>query len=170
MSSSDETRFAEVYRDHLGLILKTARAFAVEPADRDDLLQEILTALWRALPRFDGQAKLSTYVYRVALSSALNWKRSSTRYRRKLDRFTQMLSTAGVAAGSPADEARLSWLYDRIRELSPIDRSLILLSLDRVSYGEIATITGMSESHVGVRLHRIRQQLKEQSEEVRDEN
>jgi RNA polymerase sigma-70 factor (ECF subfamily) len=105
----------------------------------------------------------------VALSSALNWKRSKTRYRRKIDQFADLVATTNVAGGSPQDEARLNWLYDRIRELPPIDRSLILLSLDRVSYGEIATITGLSESHVGVRLHRIREQLKKQSEEVKDE-
>lgn len=168
MANDTEQRFAEIYRDHVGILVKTTQAFVAERADRDDLFQEILIALWQALPQFDGRAKLSTYVYRVALSCALNWKRSRRRYRQRLDRYEQMPPEMPEAA-SARDRERLHWLYARIHELPPVDRSLILLSLDRLSYEEIADITGLSESNVGVRLHRIKQQLTSQSEEIRDD-
>jgi RNA polymerase sigma-70 factor (ECF subfamily) len=168
MPSQQEQRFAEICRDHIGLIAKTTHVFAPEPADRDDLFQEILLSLWQSLPQFNAQAKLSTYVYRVALSCALNWKRSRRRYRQKLDHYVRLLPEFPEASSS-RDRERLRWLYARIHELPPVDRSLILLSLDKISYGEIADITGLSESNVGVRLHRIKQHLTAQSEHVSHE-
>jgi RNA polymerase sigma-70 factor (ECF subfamily) len=153
--------FQEVYRDHAGLLARVARGFTDSGADRDDLLQDILVALWQALPHFKGQAKLSTYVYRVAHSTALNWKRSRQRYRQKVERFALAPADADEP-GSP-DRERLEWLYARIRELSPADRSLIMLHLDQVPYADIADITGLTESNVGVRLHRIKPQLSAQA-------
>lgn len=152
-----EALFAEICREHTGLLARVAHAFAVERVDRDDLGQEILIALWEALPGFNARAKLSTYLYRVALSCALNWKRGQRRYQRRLDAYTHLVPELTV--GSAEDQDRLRWLYARIHELPPVDRSLILLSLERVSYPDIAEITGLSESNVGVRLHRIKQHL-----------
>ena len=168
MSASQAALFAEIYRDHLGVIGKTTHAFAPEPADRDDLFQDILVALWQALPHFNRQAKLSTYVYRVALSCALNWRRSRRRYRQKLDQYIHVLP-ALPASATPREHERLHWLYARIHELPPVDRSLILLSLDQLSYTEIAEITGLTESNIGVRLHRIKQHLIAQSEHLENE-
>jgi RNA polymerase sigma-70 factor (ECF subfamily) len=166
-SASADERFAEIHRDHLGIVMKVAHGFVASPADRDDLFQEILIDLWQALPGFNARAKLSTYVYRVALSTALNWKRSRQRYDRKLDAYAQVLPILAPAPGPESD--RLRWLYARIHELPPVDRTLILLSLDRLPYGEIAEITGLSESNVGVRLHRIKHQLTLASEKFRHE-
>ncbi len=161
MPDRPDALFQEVYRDHAGLLARVARGFTESSADRDDLLQDILVALWRALPHFKGQAKLTTYVYRVAHSTALNWKRSRQRYRRKVERF----ALAPVAGDEPAgpDHERLNWLYARIRELPPTDRTLIMLYLDKVPYADIAEITGLTESNIGVRLHRIKQQLSAQT-------
>src|SRR4051794_19606489 len=79
--------FAEAMKDHLGIFLKTAYAFA-EPADRDDLVQEMLLAVWQALPAFDERrCKLSTFLYRVANNRAQNWNRSKRRYHHKLQAF-----------------------------------------------------------------------------------
>lgn len=166
-ASAEDTRFAEIYREHRGLIARTAHAFATEAADRDELFQDILVALWHALPQFAAQAKLSTYVYRVALNCALNWQRSRRRYRAKLEGYVTLHTDD--ADSSPAEQERLRWLYDCIHALPPVDRSLILLFLDRVPYAEIADITGLSESNVGVRLHRIKQHLIAQSTTVAHE-
>jgi RNA polymerase sigma-70 factor, ECF subfamily len=160
MSDRPDALFQEVYRDHAGLLARVARGFTDHGPDRDDLLQDILVALWRALPHFKAQAKLSTYVYRVAHSTALNWKRSRQRYRQKVERF----ALAPLADHEPAGPARerLEWLYARIRELPPTDRTLIMLYLDKVPYTDIAEITGLTESNIGVRLHRIKQHLSAQ--------
>ena len=163
MPGRPEELFAEVYRDHAGLMVKTAYAFTTNAADRDDLFQEILVAVWQALPHFRGSAKLSTYVYRVAHSCALNWKRSRQRYQHKIDRFA--LETPDLTA-SPEQRERVAWLYAKIHQLPPVDRTLILLHLDKVSYADMADITGLTESNIGVRLHRIKQQLTQLSEET----
>jgi RNA polymerase sigma-70 factor (ECF subfamily) len=168
MNRTRDDLFAEICRDHAGLIGRTVQVFAPEPADRDELFQDILVSLWQALPQFFGGAKLSTYVYRVALNTALNWQRSRRRYRQKLAHYFALLPT-GMSSPAPAEDARLRWLYARIHELPPVDRSLILLHLDDISYREIADITGFSESNVGVRLHRIKQHLCAQSELISDE-
>lgn len=160
MPDRPDELFQEVYRDHAGLLGRVARGFTDGAADRDDLLQDILVALWQALPHFRGQAKLSTYVYRVAHSTALNWKRSRQRYRQKVERFA-LAPVADEPAGP--DRERIEWLYARIRELAPADRTLIMLQLDQVPYADIAEITGLTESNIGVRLHRIKQHLGSQT-------
>ena len=161
MSDSADELFLEVYREHAGLIIKTAHAFTTNASDRDDLYQEILLSVWQALPQFKGQAKLSTYVYRVAHSCALNWKRSRQRYQSKVDRFALEIPDL---TSTPEERERVAWLYARIQQLPPVDRTLILLSLDKINYADMAEITGLSESNIGVRLHRIKQQLTTLSE------
>jgi RNA polymerase sigma-70 factor (ECF subfamily) len=163
MPAHPEDLFAEVYRDHTGLMVKTAHAFTASAADRDELFQDILIAVWQALPQFRAEAKLSTYVYRVAHSCALNWKRSRQRYQQKLDRFA--VETPELTA-APEQRERIAWLYARIHQLPPVDRTLILLHLDKISYADMADITGLTESNIGVRLHRIKQQLTVQSKEL----
>ncbi len=168
MSDASDQLFREVYREHAGIVGKTARGFTQSAADRDDLAQEILVALWQALPRFRGEAKLSTFVYRVAHSCALNWKRSRQRYAQRLDRFARTAEEAPVSA--PREDPRLAWLFARIHELPPVDRSLMLLSFDNLSYAEIADVTGLSESNIGVRLHRLKHNLAALAADYQDES
>jgi RNA polymerase sigma-70 factor, ECF subfamily len=78
---SQEAVFKRWLKEHTGLVFKIARAFAPGDADRDDLVQEILLQLWRSLPRFEGKAKESTWIYRVALNTALAWHRGEKKPR-----------------------------------------------------------------------------------------
>lgn len=159
-----ESLFADTMREHLGIFLKTAYAFAA-PADRDDLVQEMLLAVWQALPAFDGRCKLSTFLYRVANNRALNWHRSHRRYGPKLTALEHcpQLALPALAVDDPAPAtARLDWLYALIRTLPPPDRTVLLLHLDQLSHREIGDVTGLSEGHVAVRLHRIKRWLADQ--------
>lgn len=159
MSDASTQLFNEIYTQHLGIVWKTAHGFAVSKEDRDDLFQEILIALWEALPNFESRAKLSTYVYRIAHRRALNWKRSQRRYDHKLAKYEQDLPEMKIAQSDPTSEARLEALYRAINELRPVDRTICLLFLDGVSYREMADIVGLSEENVAVRVHRSKQQL-----------
>jgi RNA polymerase sigma-70 factor (ECF subfamily) len=149
--------FADWLEPHLAALRRISRAFA-PPADQHDLLQELMVAVWRAWPRFEDRSAATTFVYRVAHNTALTWKRGESRRRRRRDAIEAELSLR-PDTGDPAEAALLERLYRGIRTLPPVDRSLILLSLDGVAYGEIARLHGLSETNVGARLTRIRARL-----------
>ena len=164
-SPEHEALFAEATQQHMGIVLKTAHAFAM-PADRDDLVQEILLAVWQALPAFDaGRCKFSTFLYRVAHNRAQNWNRTRRRYGRRLEALAQCPHLSfSDSATEGASTARIEWLYALIRQLPPLDRTVLLLHLEQLSHREIGEVTGLSENHIGVRLHRIKRWLGEQKE------
>lgn len=139
---------------HKGVLLKVARSFAIDSHDRDDLLQEIVLQVWRSIPRYTAEVKESTWIYRVALYTAVSWSRKESK--RKITRHE---TTHDPIDDAPVADPRVDWLYEKITELVPIDRSLALLMLDGLSYREISQALGISESNVGVRITRIKKQL-----------
>ena len=159
--------FAAWLRDHAGLLHRVANAFATG-ADRDDLMQELLLALWRAVTAFAGASKPSTFIHRVAHNAALSWRRGAATYRRRLERFATEPWPAPDPPRPGEDEA-LAAIYAAIRRLPPVDRSLLVLHLDGLGYAAIAEIHGLSENHVGVRLTRLRQRLTLLLQETTDE-
>lgn len=160
-SPSHSDQFAAWLQAHGRILHHVAHGFA-EGADREDLLQELLLALWQAIPRFAGESTPATFIYRVAHNTALTWKRTQKNYQRKLDTFEVTLDQYSPAAtpGVGLREAEaLELVYAHIRELLPVDRSLLLLHLDGIAYAEIAALHGLSVSNVGVRLNRLKQKL-----------
>lgn len=155
-----QRRFAEWAEAYDAILWKTARSFATG-ADQDDLHQELLLAMWKAIPLFRGESNASTFVYRVAYNHAVAWTRKRKRVEVSLDE-----AAPPVAAALSDVDSRVEWLYERIRSLPLLDRTLILLHLDEVSYREIADVLGLSESNVGVRLNRVKKQLAERMKEV----
>jgi RNA polymerase sigma factor (sigma-70 family) len=161
MRLEDQERvFAGWLREHAAILHHVAHAFAVG-ADRHDLMQELMLTLWRATPKFRGDARVSTFIYRVAHNAALAWFRRQ----RKANAGVEALDCATAenlpARDHPGEDERLQQLYAAIRELTALDRSLVLLHLDERPYEEIAEIHGMSINNVGVRLNRIRRRLAE---------
>ena len=144
-------------RDHGAILHHVALGFAEED-DRQDLMQELLLAVWKAIPAFRHDAQPSTFIYRVTHNAAMTWQRTRRNYRRKVAQFSA-LGPVAEAGGAAPDAERLEALYAAIRELPPLDRSLILLSLDGLSYRGMAALHGLSEGNVGARLTRLRQKL-----------
>ena len=159
---AQEQRFATWMRDHIAILYRVVNAFATGD-DRNDLMQEVTLALWRAAPAFLGESKASTFVYRVAHNAALTWRRTERTHRRHVTVAGDIDWMARPEAGRSRSDTptRLESLYAAIRTLPPIDRSLILLSLDGLGYREIADVHGLSETNVGARLTRTRQRLTE---------
>lgn len=154
-----EERFLEWQKEHSGILLKVARSFALSTSDQKDLIQEILIQLWLSLDRFQNHSKPSTWIYRVALNTAMGWSRGE---RRRRERFRKMIEmNAYWQEKSGPENEKLSWLYEAIHQLNSRDRSLILLYLDDLSYAEMAEIAGLSESNVGVRINRTKNKLAE---------
>lgn len=156
--------------EHGAMLHHLANGFADGP-DRDDLLQDLLLALWRAIPHFRSDSKESTFIYRVAHNAALTWRRARASYRARLERFSEQ-AQADSPDPRPSEDRQseaLAHVYAAIRQLPPLDRSLVLLQLDALSYSEIAAIHGLSESNVGARLTRIKQKLTLLTKEIFDE-
>lgn len=155
--ASHQQRFSEWLNEHGPIIHHVVNGFAAG-GDREDLRQEVLIAVWKSIPSFRGQAKASTFLYRVCHNAALLWTRAERNYRRRIERFGEA-SAPDAPAAEELPDRRLDVLYDAIRQLKPVDRSLTLLFLDGLSYREMAEVLGLSESNVGVKLNRIKKHL-----------
>jgi RNA polymerase sigma-70 factor, ECF subfamily len=148
--------FLEHTMPHQGIIYKVVNIYADNKEDKEDLLQEIWLQLWLSFPRFKFQSKISTWMYQVALNTALTYSRKSATREKHLRN----------AAAEPVvddkselhEQERLLW--EMIRNLPKAEKALIVLYIDGISYREIAEITGESENNVGVKLNRIRQKMK----------
>lgn len=153
--------FKQWLDEYKNLIFKVVRTYADLPQDKDDLFQEILLQIWSSIPRFHGDAKETTWIYRVALNTALVWKRTEKRKRKRLEfLYIRKVSQAGGDyEGHSQNRQVLEQVYDSIRQLSKSESSILLLFLDGLSYDEIANVLGISKSNVGVRLTRAKKKL-----------
>lgn len=155
-----EKAFVRDITQHQGIIHRVCRLYAVGVANQEDLFQEIVLQLWRAYPAFRGEAKVSTWMYRIALNTAISGLRQA---RRQLS--VQPL-TPTLAAQLPGEPASLppeenGRLHRAIRCLSEVERAIIMLHLEEHPYEDIAAITGLTPNYVGVKLHRIKAKLRQ---------
>lgn len=151
-----EKEFLNMIRDNQGIIHKVCRIYRDSPEDREDLFQEVIFQLWRSYPSFSGGSKASTWLYRVALNTAM----ASFRKNKPNVTPAEHLPDVQFESTSNEDNERQGKLLAGIRQLSEPDRALIALYLDELSYRQIAVILGVSESNVGVKLSRIKTKLK----------
>lgn len=164
VAASDQltAEFLSVLRQHQNLLYQIIRTYGPEPQDWRDLEQEIILQLWRSFPKYDGNFKLSTWVYRIAFNVTVTEFRKSRR-RQKHERtrpdehFFQRVSTPGE---DPTKEEQREALYDAIRTLPASERSVLLLHLDGHDYAGIGEILGLSPSNIGTKLTRIRKRLR----------
>ena len=156
--NEQQERFAEWMRDHSAILHRVVNGFA-NGDDRKDLLQEVMLAVWKSIPAFRQQAKPTTYLYRVSHNAALLWIRTQKNYRRRVEEFETSHADGLIRDPESSADERLEALYSAIRSLKPVDRSLILMSLDELSYREMSEVLGLSESNIGVRINRIKHQL-----------
>ncbi len=159
--TQQNARFVEWAQTYDAILWKIARSYA--PAGEHEALhQDLLIALWHAAPLYRDESKPSTFVYRVALNSALNWSRSETRYRQRHVALDEKAAQAPIIeSGADERERHVEQLYAALAALSEADRSIALLYLDELSYREIAEVLGITESNVGVRLNRVKKRLME---------
>ena len=157
-----ETDFLSALESNISILIKIARVYAYTTHDRKDLINDIILELWKSYPKFKGDSKISTWIYRVSLNVALNVKRK--RDNNKVLFFDEL----NVADGSdilevPTDNSsEISQLYQCIESLSEQNKAIILLYLDDKSYEEISQILGLSRTNVSTRLNRIKEQLRKQ--------
>lgn len=147
---------------HGPAVMKVARAYTLTSDECQDLAQEILLQAWRSLPNFEHKATAATWFYRVALHTAMNWRRKDkprrSRQQPLLD--VQILTTEGPTSAEQAQQREtVEQLYNAIHQLPKTDAALVLLYLDGLSYREMSEVLGISESNVGVKLNRAKKAL-----------
>jgi RNA polymerase sigma-70 factor (ECF subfamily) len=150
MSEGKETWFQEIVERTRVRFARIARAYAPGPAAQD-LYQEILLQIWKSLDRFEGRSRPDTWAYRVALNTAITWRRRESTRPAASDR--DLPDLRGDA--SARDPLRI--LDEFLAVLDKTDRALLLLYLEDLSYREMGDILGISESYVGVKLNRLKQ-------------
>lgn len=139
-----------MYRGRLG---RVAQTYAGREAD--DLLQEILLQMWRSLSGFEERASLGTWCYRIAINTAISWKRK--RDRKPVARSASDLDQRPGTNNSSANEAGL--LQRFLAELGEVDQAVLLMHLENMEYAEIAAAIGVSEGAIRTRMSRLRQRL-----------
>jgi len=152
-----ESRFLDLVENHQGIVHKVCSLYAETPDAREDLYQEILMQLWRSFPSFRGNSRFSTWMYRVALNTALLERRG----RRRTLRPARLPQDVKASVGPRESGPDVEQLQHCIRQLRELDRAVILLYLEQHSHEEIADLTGLTRGSVGVRIVRIKQRLRE---------
>lgn len=154
-----EKEFAQIVREHKATIYTVCYMFSKDKEEVEDLFQEALIALWRGFEGFRGECNIRSWIYRVSLNTCISAERKK---RRRTD-SVRLTMDINLFADTDEDSRQAQMLRQRIGKLGVFDRAIILLWLENLSYEEIGAIVGISAKNVSVRLVRIREQLKNMS-------
>ena len=156
-NDSMEKEFLALIHNYQNIIYKICRLYRDNKEDQEDLFQEIVYQLWKSYPSFKSDSKVSSWMYRIALNTAIAIYRKSTISVEYYQEFPEHLHRSDETTISENEE-RLFWA---LRKLNDSEKAVISLYLEDFNYQEIAEITGLSESNVGVRLNRTKSKLKQ---------
>ncbi|MBS0031334.1 RNA polymerase sigma factor [Chitinophaga sp. 22321] len=151
----DQQAFLVSIQQHQGILHKLCRLYRDSPEDREDLFQEMIYQLWKSYPTFSGNAKISTWMYRIALNTALAGFRKRSIPVTYTDTLPDLPATTDHNTTIQQDR-----LFAALSQLSDAEKAIIALYLEDMSYQEIAGIIGIEENYVGVKINRIKNKLK----------
>ena len=160
--ASLRAQFDAIARDHGPALQRFTRGYEADAGRQADLTQEILVAIWRALPTFEGRSSLRTWVYRVAHNVAVSHVVKSSRDR--LARCVPLEDVDGIFALDANEDVEHRDVAGRVaalvRALKPADSQIILLYLEGLDHAEISEVTGLTTTNVAVKVHRIKDALR----------
>ena len=159
MTKDLEHKFIDEFQKNQNIIHKVCRIYTNNQDAHNDLFQEITIQLWKAYPKFRGDSKLSTWMYRVGLNTAITLYRKSKRTIKTQD-FDNVLHKIQATEYDPTEEEQLKIMYKAIHQLSDIDKALIFLYLEDKNYSEISETLGITEVNARVKMNRIKTRLK----------
>jgi RNA polymerase sigma-70 factor (ECF subfamily) len=151
-----EKEFVKLIHDNQRIVYKVCRIYRDHKEDQEDLFQEVVYQLWKSYPSFKGESKISSWIYRITLNTALAIYRNPKPAVDYFEEFPEKIHPSTENKVSENAE-RLFWA---LRKLNDPEKALISLYLEDFTYQEIAEIVGISENNVGVRLNRIKTKLK----------
>jgi len=154
-----EHKFISEFQENQNIIHKVCRIYTSNQDAHNDLFQEITIQLWKAYPKFRGDSKLSTWMYRIGLNTAITLFRKSKRSVKTQD-FDTVLYRIQATDYDDTEEEQLKLMYKAIRQLSDIDKALIFLYLEDKNYKEISETIGISEVNARVKMNRIKTRLR----------
>lgn len=155
-----EKEFEHLVREHELLLYKICRLYAYTEADRQDLFQDIVIQLWRAYPRFKGASAVTTWLYRVALNTAISGLRKSKRNPDTAD-LGPALEQLGDNSINHEDEEKLQQMYKAIEQLTEIEKAIVMLYMEDHSYQEMEDILGIGQGNLRVKMNRIKEKLRQ---------
>ena len=154
--NNQEQQFAQLVREHKSTIYTVCYMFSHDEDEVNDLFQETLINMWKGIDSFREQSKISTWIYRVALNTCLLQERKKKREVPKVP----LSMNVNFFEDEDAKVAQVRQLHQRIGKLGLVDRAIVMLWLEGSSYDEIGAVMGISAQNVGVKLYRIKEQLK----------
>ncbi len=159
--------FLTFLESHKGIIYKVANAYCKDVHQREDVIQEIIIQLWTSFENYNSQYQASTWVYRIALNTAISFYRKTRRHQNNTRSLSPIIEYFQAADHPHQEDPNLQLLTQFIGQLGEIDKSLILLYLDGHKYQEIAEVTGFTTTNVSTRISRIKAELKRKFEKLK---
>ena len=156
--TTSEKQFAQTITEHKGTIYTVCYMFSKDADEVNDLFQEVLVNLWRGFESFGQRSDIRTWIYRVSLNTCISLDR-----KRRRSAHVPLTMDINLFEDRDEDTQQISLLHRRISKLRPFDRAIVLLWLEELSYEEIGQIVGITAKNVSVRLFRIKEQLKQMS-------
>ncbi|MFN3848838.1 MAG: RNA polymerase sigma factor [Spirosomataceae bacterium] len=154
-----EKEFISIIEANQGIIHKVCGMYCHSADDKKDLFQEIVIQLWRSYPKFKGEAKVSSWLYQIALNTAITQLRKFYR-KPQHEVFSEVIMNISEPSTDDEREVKLAFLYHAISKLSEIEKAIIMLYLEEHSNDEIAQIMGITQNNVRVKLHRIQEKIR----------
>jgi RNA polymerase sigma-70 factor (ECF subfamily) len=158
LTEEQEKSFITLVKEHQGIIHKVCILYETDKEARNDLFQEIVLQLWKSFNTFRGESKITTWMYRIALNTAISGLRKLGRKIKTEELDDYHLNISDTSEDHQEDELqKLQWA---IRQLTEIERAMIMMALDEVPYEEIAETIGITQNNVRVRMNRIREKIR----------
>jgi RNA polymerase sigma factor (sigma-70 family) len=158
LANKDEKEFLDQLQRHKGIIYKISRMYADTAEDREDLVQEILLRLWSSYGSFEGRSALSTWMYRVAVNTAITFLRKEKTKPDVIGDDLPALLTRAYETDNSMEE-KLALFYKAVKELNPVEKALIFYFMEGMSHREISAQLGISENNARVKLNRTKEKL-----------
>ena len=160
-----QKEFIQIISDHQGIIFKVCRMYCDDKEDSEDLFQEIVIQLWGAYPRFRGDSKFSTWLYRIALNTAISDLRKQKKIIKSVEPDLLPTEIQDIQYSNEKEE-RLQQLYKAINHLTEIERAIVMLYLEDKSYEEMEDILGINQNNLRVKMNRIKEKLRKLTKSV----
>ncbi|MFY0690078.1 MAG: sigma-70 family RNA polymerase sigma factor [Cyclobacteriaceae bacterium] len=158
MPIASRHNFDQILAANKSKIYRICVVYAVAPLEPEDLFQEVTYQIWKSLPSFDERSNVNTWVYRIALNVCMGFQQRSSKNENPI-RLESIHFEAPSITPETEQEERYEALYKCIQKLEEVDRSIIIMTLEELSYKEIAWITGLTANHVAVKMKRARKAL-----------